>query len=1013
MSSSLPRSTPAVQRVDPAAILSFLDAVDKRPGIEMHSLMVVRHGLVVAEGWWAPYSAGRPQLLYSLSKSFTSTAAAFAQAEGLLNLDDTVISHFAEFAADITDPRSRSVKVRHVASMATGHTRDMLGEAIMRDLEEPVRGFLLMPPDRDPGTVFAYSQPCTYALASIIQRNAGMPLTQYLRPRLFDPLGIGHVGWHTFPPGREQGFSGLHARTEDVAKLGLLYLQRGRWEGAQLIPERWVAEATSKQISNLGEPNPDWRQGYGFQFWMSRHGYRGDGAFGQFCVILPEQETVIVTTPCEPRSSSWKRRTGGTSPAPCPAAARRPCGAIHRSPPASSSTCTAPVKARTLLLVVAVLGGRQVESGIAIEEAVGPELEPDRGDRHHRPVLRTDHVVRGERVPQHEVCVLQRAVGGGPRGQPVPAGVLVGVVAGREALVGVVRGDPQVFGGELGPPDHVAVGLVERQHTVLGHELVGHRITQTVRPIRVGDPPVASDPSVGQPLRLRLPDQRGLPYHPRVAVRVVRAGRQRHRVAFDHRVAWTVHHHVQPYAEDVLVVRPVDLRRNQRAMGRALPRRQRPVGDHAGQLDLVLDRAVLVEVPEVAVLVVADGGDHRDDQPPGAPDLGFPGPPVHVLPADPVVFLVQADGVRQDLGVAVVVVQPGVEVADLAQAVTAKLQAVGQHPDAVFAHIEDVLAALRGVRVAVGDEHLRQRGAVEDRPERATVLVPEQVQDQPFARGEADPESPLLPAHLVPVHGEAGAFRLGDAEWFHVLAGAVGEVRDVGGVADRLGRVVAAGRRQRDHAVVLDVHDLHPVQVEPDNQAFHRAGVPVVVGIPLPHPGQGPEEPALVRPVLGAVVADRPGVDHHHVEVGDAAPAHGFLPAGIFPDRLFGGQELLEHDGRLDAGEFGPQLSVAGGKGDDGLVGFAFGSFAQDDVGLAVYRLAFSVAEDGVLGGFAQRDVDEARAVGEVAVALEDAGGGLDLGAGQRVERVAHLGIFGRGAGRGSRRRGVLGRGHR
>ncbi len=296
MPSSLPRSTPVDQRVDPAAILSFLDAVDERPGVEMHSLMVVRHGRVVAEGCWAPYSAGRPQLLYSLSKSFTSTAAAFAQAEGLLDLDDTVISHFAEFAADITDPRSRSVKVRHVASMASGHTRDMLGEAIMRDPGEPVRGFLLIPPDRDPGTVFAYSQPCTYALASIIQRNAGMPLTRYLRPRLFDPLGIGHVGWHTFPPGREQGFSGLHARTEDIAKLGLLYLQRGRWEGAQLIPGEWVAAATSKQVSNPGEPNPDWRQGYGFQFWMARHGYRGDGAFGQFCVILPEQDTVVVTT---------------------------------------------------------------------------------------------------------------------------------------------------------------------------------------------------------------------------------------------------------------------------------------------------------------------------------------------------------------------------------------------------------------------------------------------------------------------------------------------------------------------------------------------------------------------------------------------------------------------------------------------------------------------------------------------------------------------------------------------
>jgi CubicO group peptidase (beta-lactamase class C family) len=296
MARSLPRSTPADQQVDPAAILRFLDAVDDHPGVEMHSLMVVRHGHVVAEGWWAPYSAERPHLLYSLSKSFTSTAAAFAAAEGLLDLDDTVVSHFSEFDADITDPRSRSIRVRHVAAMASGHTREMLGEAVERDRAEPVRGFLLIPPDREPGTVFAYSQPCTYTLASIIQRNAGMPLTQYLRPRLFDPLGIGPVSWSTFPPGREQGFSGLFARTEDVAKLGQLYLQRGQWDGAQLIPADWVAQATSVQVANPEGPTPDWRQGYGFQFWMAQHGYRGDGAFGQFCVILPEDDTVIVTT---------------------------------------------------------------------------------------------------------------------------------------------------------------------------------------------------------------------------------------------------------------------------------------------------------------------------------------------------------------------------------------------------------------------------------------------------------------------------------------------------------------------------------------------------------------------------------------------------------------------------------------------------------------------------------------------------------------------------------------------
>jgi CubicO group peptidase (beta-lactamase class C family) len=292
----LPRSTPASQGVDPGAILRFLDALDERPDIEMHSLMVVRHGQVVAEGWWAPYAPERPQLLYSLSKSFTSTAAAFAQAEGLLDLDDTVISHFPEFAADVTDPRSAAMKIRHVAAMASGHTGETLMEALGRDRQEPVRGFLLTPPDQDPGTIFAYNQPCTYTLGSIVQRNAGMPLTSYLRPRLFDPLGIGHVGWHLFPPGRQQGFSGLFARTEDVAKLGLLYLQQGQWEGTQLISREWVAEATSAQVPNAQNEQPDWQQGYGFQFWRSRHGYRGDGAFGQFCVVLPEHDVVIVTT---------------------------------------------------------------------------------------------------------------------------------------------------------------------------------------------------------------------------------------------------------------------------------------------------------------------------------------------------------------------------------------------------------------------------------------------------------------------------------------------------------------------------------------------------------------------------------------------------------------------------------------------------------------------------------------------------------------------------------------------
>src|SRR5688572_17283365 len=158
MGPDLPRSTPAAQHVDPVAVLGFIDAVEADPAIELHSLMVLRHGYVVAEGWWGPHTPERTRLLYSLSKSFTSTALGLALREGLVNLDDTVVSHFPEFDEEITDPRSRSVTLRHVASMASGHNRDMLQEAVTRDPQEPVRGFLLVSPDEAPGTVFAYSQ---------------------------------------------------------------------------------------------------------------------------------------------------------------------------------------------------------------------------------------------------------------------------------------------------------------------------------------------------------------------------------------------------------------------------------------------------------------------------------------------------------------------------------------------------------------------------------------------------------------------------------------------------------------------------------------------------------------------------------------------------------------------------------------------------------------------------------------------------------------------------------------
>lgn len=258
--------------------------------------MLVRSGEVVAEGWWSPYTSDRVHLLYSLSKSFTATAVGFAVDEGLLGLDDTVLSHFPELESEITDPRTRRMKVRHLLAMASGHRDETLQRAHDLDSTDIVRGFLLLPPDEEPGTVFAYNQPCTYALSRIVQRASGTSLTGYLRPRLLDPLGIDDIGWITDHAGRELGFSGLHAQTEAIAALGQLYLQGGEWDGNQVLPSAWVTDATRTHVANGTNPASDWEQGYGFQFWMARHGYRGDGAFGQLCVVLPDHGVVLAMT---------------------------------------------------------------------------------------------------------------------------------------------------------------------------------------------------------------------------------------------------------------------------------------------------------------------------------------------------------------------------------------------------------------------------------------------------------------------------------------------------------------------------------------------------------------------------------------------------------------------------------------------------------------------------------------------------------------------------------------------
>ncbi len=291
----LPRSTPETQGISPQAIREYVEVLDKIK--TMHSFMVVRHGQVIAEGWWKPEAADKPHVLNSVSKSFNSTAVGLAIADGKFSLDDKVLRFFPNDAPAEPSENLKAVTVRDLLTMSGGHDSEpkSVGGA------PSVKQFLAAPFVHKPGTHFLYNGMGSYTLSAIVTKTTGQTVDEYLKPRLFEPLGIEHAAWPSSPEGYSLGAHGLYLRTEDIAKFGQLYLQKGKWNGKQLIPEKWAEQATSKHVPNNQEPHAnigiDWRQGYGFQFWRCTHNaFRGDGAGGQFVVVMPDQDVVIAMT---------------------------------------------------------------------------------------------------------------------------------------------------------------------------------------------------------------------------------------------------------------------------------------------------------------------------------------------------------------------------------------------------------------------------------------------------------------------------------------------------------------------------------------------------------------------------------------------------------------------------------------------------------------------------------------------------------------------------------------------
>ncbi len=291
----LPRSTPEAQGMSSDAVREFVETADRIN--TLHSFMLVRHGRVIAEGWWKPEVADKPHVLHSLSKSFTSTAIGLAIAEGKLSLDDRVLKFFPGDAPADPSDNLKALTVRDLLTMCGGHDSEP-----KRGTGGPtVKQFLAHPFLHKPGTHFQYNTMGTYTLSAIVTKATGQTVLAYLKPRLFQPLGIDHPDWPASPEGHSLGGYGLKLCTEDIAKFGQLYLQKGKWHDKQLVPPQWVEQATSKQVPNDAESHTkigvDWRQGYGFQFWRCTHNaYRGDGAAGQFIVVIPDKDAVVAIT---------------------------------------------------------------------------------------------------------------------------------------------------------------------------------------------------------------------------------------------------------------------------------------------------------------------------------------------------------------------------------------------------------------------------------------------------------------------------------------------------------------------------------------------------------------------------------------------------------------------------------------------------------------------------------------------------------------------------------------------
>jgi len=304
------RVTPEEVGIPSGAIMRLLDKLESGY-TEPHGLMIMRGGKVCAEGWWSPYAPGIRHGLQSHTKTYAATAVGIAYTEGIVKLDERLIDIFPEYAPAEPSENLKKLTVHNVLSMGCGM------DTMARPCVDWIKEFLATPVVHEPGTTYMYNSTGSTLLGAIVRKKTGLGLHDYLKPRLFDKIGIdaSNLRWYCMPDGMEIGGGGLLATTEDNLRLMKLYADGGVWEGERILAEDYVKLATTLQNESASEekvnpPAKDNFVGYGYQIWMCRPEgvYRADGAMGQFTIVVPDRDMLIAIT------ENAAGATGGVAP---------------------------------------------------------------------------------------------------------------------------------------------------------------------------------------------------------------------------------------------------------------------------------------------------------------------------------------------------------------------------------------------------------------------------------------------------------------------------------------------------------------------------------------------------------------------------------------------------------------------------------------------------------------------------------------------------------------------------